>query len=169
MGRQAARFPLKRHPFDIDRQHRLQAVSGWTWDSGADRWEEGFHRLLDHVEHHGDARIPRSYRVDGYPLGLWVKEQRKTYNDGTLDADRVHRLQDVRGWTWTAQADQWEEGFTRLLHYVERHGDARVPSFHIVDGYRLGQWRSRRPIVAGNSVEIDPFRLIPGGVSVKNG
>ena len=57
---------------------------------------------------------------------------------GTLDADRQHRLQDLPGWTWDPRADQWEEGFRRLLDYVERHGDARVPRSYTVDGYKLG-------------------------------
>ncbi len=125
---------------DIARQQRLEEITGWTWNPIADRWEEGFRRLLDYVELHGDALISRSYKADGYPLGLWVKEQRKTHNDASLDAERAHRLQDVPGWTWNPQADQWEEGFTRLLSYVECHGDARVPTSYTVDGFRLGQW-----------------------------
>jgi len=125
---------------DIARQQRLEEVTGWTWDPIADRWEEGFRRLLDYVELHGDALIPRSYKANGYPLGLWVKEQRRTHNDGSLDAERDHRLQEVPGWTWNPQADQWEEGFRHLVQYVESHGDARVPTSYTVDGYRLGQW-----------------------------
>jgi hypothetical protein len=42
------------------------------------------------------------------------------------------------GWTWDPYADRWEEGFSRLSHYIERHGDARVPVSYTVDGYRLG-------------------------------
>ena len=40
------------------------------------QWEEGFRRLLDYVERHGDARVPQSYTVDGYQLGAWVSTQR---------------------------------------------------------------------------------------------
>ena len=48
--------------------------------------------------------------------------------------------QELPGWTWDPFADQWEEGFSRLLDYVERNGDARVPQSYTVDGYKLGQW-----------------------------
>ncbi len=42
----------------------------------ADQWEEGFSRLLDYVERHGDARVPHAYVVDDYQLGMWVDKQR---------------------------------------------------------------------------------------------
>ena len=70
--------------------------------------------------------------------------QRNGHAKGTLDADRQRRLQDLPGWTWDPVADQWEEGFSRLLDYVERHGDARVPESYTVDGYPLGAWVSRQ-------------------------
>ena len=74
--------------------------------------------------------------------------QRDSYAEGILNADREHRLQELPGWTWDLHADQWEEGFSRLLDYVDRHGDARVPYAYTVDGYKLGAWvrnqRSRR-------------------------
>jgi superfamily II DNA or RNA helicase len=125
---------------DADRQARLHQLPGWTWAPHADQWEEGFARLLDYVEHHGDARVSQSYTVDGYQLGGWVGRQRNNFLKGTLGIDRQTRLERLPGWAWYAITDQWEEGFTRLLDYVERHGDARVPQPYTVDGYRLGAW-----------------------------
>ena len=118
---------MPRAPLTPTAQHRLQDLPGWTWEPKADQWEEGFSRLLDYVERHGDARVPLSYTVDGYRLGGWVIKQRTRYAEGTLDADRQHRLKNLPGWTWNTLADRWEEGFSRLLDYVERQGDARVP------------------------------------------
>ena len=46
-----------------------------------------------------------------------------------------------RSQRWDPKADQWEEGFSRLVHYVERQGDAaRVPASFTVDGYPPGSW-----------------------------
>ena len=89
---------------DPGRQHRLQHLPGWTWDTHADRWEEGFRRLQDYVIRNGDARVPASYTDDGYRLGTWVSVQRRGYTKGTLDADRRHRLQDLPGWIWKASS-----------------------------------------------------------------
>jgi Helicase associated domain len=70
----------------------------------AELWEADFHRLLDYVERHGDARVPRDYTVDGYTLGMWVMQQHVNHANGTLDADRARRLQELPGWTWKASS-----------------------------------------------------------------
>ncbi|MGO9157758.1 helicase associated domain-containing protein, partial [Mycobacterium sp.] len=142
---------------DADRERRLQDLPGWTWDTLDDRWEEGFSRLLDYVEHNGDAHVPQSYRVDGYWLGNWVAIQRTLHAKGTLHADREHRLEDLPGWTWDPYADRWEEGFSRLLDYVEHHGDARVPRDYITaDDYKLGGWAAeQRRCYAEGTLEAD--------------
>ncbi|CAM3378010.1 DEAD/DEAH box helicase [Mycobacterium colombiense] len=123
-----------------DRERRLDELPGWTWVLFADQWEDGFKRLREYVEHHGDARVPQSYKVDGYGLGVWVGRQRREYKKGTLDVDRQRRLERVRGWTWDPHADRWEQSFVRLEEYVKDHGDARVPDAYKVDGYALGAW-----------------------------
>ena len=153
---------------DADRERRLQDLPGWAWDPLAEKWEEGFCRLADYVARHGDARVPASYTVDGYQLGAWVAIQRSSHAKGALDADRERRLQALPGWTWNAIADQWEEGYSRLVDYIERHGDARVPQGYTVDGYQLGAWvnsqRSRH-----NQKKLEPDRAerlarLPGWV-----
>jgi hypothetical protein len=125
---------------EADRERRLQGLTGWTWDARGDKWEQGFSRLQDYIERHRHASVPVAYTVDGYRLGQWVLTQRHFHANGTLDADREHRLHDLPGWKWDPFADQWEEGFRWLVEYVERHGDARVPHSYTVDGFKLGYW-----------------------------
>jgi hypothetical protein len=79
-------------------------LRSWTWDPFADKWEEGFSRLLDYVKRHGNPRVPQSYTDDGYNLGDWVSNQRQSYRRGTLAAERQRRLQDLPGWTWKASS-----------------------------------------------------------------
>ena len=115
--------------------------------------EEGFSRLLTYVEQNGHARVPHGYEIDGYPLGAWVKQQRTDRTKGRLDEDRERRLKDLPGWTWDAQAAKWEEGFSRLLVYVEQNGHARVPvAYNTVDGYRLGWWVRKQRVNHTNGI-----------------
>ncbi len=138
VNKQRARYSER--TLDADRERRLQALPGWTWEPKAYQWERGFRQLLQYVERHGHARVPQSYTVDGYRLGTWVVKQRGRHAEGTLDAHREQRLEDLPGWTWDPLAEKWEEGFCRLADYVARHGDARVPASYTVDGYQLGAW-----------------------------
>jgi superfamily II DNA or RNA helicase len=155
-----------RDRLDADRKRRLQALPGWTWGPHADNWEEGFTRLAQYVEVHGDARVHGDHVVDGYKLGQWVTLQRGGYNKGTLEADRKRRLEAVPGWTWNAISDQWEEGFARLVDFVESHGHARVPQPYVLDGYQLGAWvntqRSKHAKGTSEPDRDERLQAVPG-------
>ena len=148
---------------DADRQRRLEGVPGWSWDPRADQWEEGFSHLARYAKRTGDARVPASYTLDGYKLGVWVSTQCTNRLKGILDANRQRRLEELRGWTWDRQAAKWEEGFSQLQRYVERHGDARVPGPYTIDGYRLGQWVAvQRRFLAEGRLDADRQRRLEG-------
>jgi len=150
-----------RDALEADRQQRLQELPGWTWDPHADQWEEGFRRLKEYVEDHGDARVGYSYKVDGYRLGSWVSIQRSDCAKDTLEADRQQRLQDLPGWTGDPKDDQWEEGFSRLQDYVEHNGHARVRATYKVDGYGLGGWVThQRSVYSKGTLEADSQRRL---------
>jgi hypothetical protein len=61
---------------------------------------------------------------------------------------------------------QWEQNFNELLHYVERHGHARVPQFYTVDGLPLGMWvvlqRNRHAKGALDSGRARRLEALPG-------
>ncbi|WP_159928270.1 DEAD/DEAH box helicase [Rhodococcus sp. WAY2] len=155
-----------------DRARRLEAVPGWTWDPGADRWEEAFGRLAEYADHHGHARVPQSYTVDGCQLGHWVHKQRRTFAHGAMDLGRARRLEAVPGWAWDSAGGRWEElweeGFRRLETYVETIGDARVPYACTTGSYRLGVWVSiqRRHHAEGHldSPRARRLEAVPGWV-----
>lgn len=150
-----------RGTLDSDRAHRLEALPGWAWSPRTDAWEEGFVRLLEYVDLHGDARVPASYMIEDYRLGIWVSAQRGKHAENALSADREHRLRDLPGWTWGPVTELWEEGFSRLLEYIERHGDTRVPASYTIEGYQLGSWVSRqRSVYAMGTLDADRARRI---------
>lgn len=115
-----------KHTLEADREHRLEHLKDWTWGAYADQWEEGFRRLLDYVERHGDAasRWPTRWMASTSACG---STRNATLVKGTLGTDREHRLKDLHRWTWNPHAERWDEGLARLLDCVERHGDANVP------------------------------------------
>ena len=126
---------------EVSREGKLAQLEGWTWDSRTEMWEEPFALLMEFIEENGHARVPGAYKVDGYPLGTWVGQQRVDRTKGILRQDRMRRLDGLPGWSWDPVADRWEDGFQRLLGYISRNGNALVPQSYVdEDGFKLGIW-----------------------------
>ena len=124
----------------LDREDRLEALPGWTWDALTDQWEEGFRFLRLFVNREGHARVPQKHVEDGFRLGQWVRTQRGARAKGQLPSSQVFRLEALPGWSWNTRADKWEERLGLLRKFVEREGHARVPWNSVENGYRLGRW-----------------------------
>jgi hypothetical protein len=93
----------RRNGLQWDCRHRRER--GRLVEQTTGSWEFSFGMLQQFVERNGHARVPRSYTVDGYPLGVWVGAQRQFHRKRRLEADREHRLKGLTGWTWDARAD----------------------------------------------------------------
>jgi superfamily II DNA or RNA helicase len=139
------------------RRKKLKSLPGWAENTNTAQWEEGFQHLLDYVDEHGTAAVPRGYVIDGYRLGSWIDSRRNEYKRGTLDADRQNRLNDLPGWDWAPRAAMWGEGYKRLVAYTGEHVNARPPDNYVCeDGYRLGAWvRQQRTHYKGGELSDD--------------
>ena len=154
---QAQRQKFAKGTLEDDRLRRLEALPGWTWDPYDSQWETGFAHLVDYAREHGHARIPRSYKVDGFNVGWWVSTQRQKFVTGSLGDDRRKRLESVTGWSWDPSTEKWEQGYAHLAEYVGIHGTARVPRSETFEGFPLGRWVSRQR-VARTSGQLSPDR-----------
>jgi superfamily II DNA or RNA helicase len=86
-----------------ERTARLEAVPGWAWSANDAAWERGYAALTRYAARERDARVPRSHREDGYPLGQWVSAQRGFYAQGRLSGGRAERLEALPHWTWNTR------------------------------------------------------------------
>jgi superfamily II DNA or RNA helicase len=166
----AQRASRRRGQLSEDRVSRLEALRGWTWNAREANWEAGYGRLLKFVERTGQSLVPDQYQDDeGFKLGHWVREQRVRRRTGQLSDARARRLESIADWTWDPTETAWEESFSRLQRYVDRHGNARVPqAYRDQDDYAVGAWVNgqRTSYRAGN---LDPDRrarleALPGWV-----
>lgn len=121
-------------------------------------WNFSYGRLLAFVERDGHSRVLSDYRDDdGYRLGDWVAYQRQLGKTGKLRPDRQRLVENLPGWIWSTQDEDWENGYSRLLRYVQREGNARVPRRYVTeDAYRLGQWVGVRRLQRS---ELSPERV----------
>jgi len=137
-----------------ERQTRLEALPGWTWDPFGDQWEENFELLSRYVRSSGSANISKSLEFEGFPLGNWVNAQRSN----RPDPERCRRLEKLPGWTWNSLADRWETGFSHLLRYVAAEGHTRVPKDFKLDSYPLGNWAANQRSAYSRG-ELDESRV----------
>jgi superfamily II DNA or RNA helicase len=149
-----------------DRISRLEELSGWSWNPLDDLWDEKFSVLARILENEGDDRIPRSRVEGGINVGSWVDSRRAEYRAGTLPADRIARLESLRGWSWDPHSDLWENGFLWLSNYVKREGNALVPAKHLEGDFTLGAWvnsqRSKYRQGKISSDRVQRLEAIPG-------
>ncbi len=106
-----------------DRIGRLEELPNWTWNTITELWEDRVGRLLRYTEREGHTRVPKELVEDGDRLGGWVYGQRAACSKGKLDADGIHRLEEVPGWTWTAQASR-SVSISRAMSDVATHSEA---------------------------------------------
>jgi superfamily II DNA or RNA helicase len=146
-----------KNQLEPDRQHRLEALPGWSWDPLSDQWEEGFAYLKEFSDQQGHCRVPLKYRRgDGYRLGKWVETNRQRES---FDPNRRQRLEALPGWSWDPHSQSWEESFAYLEQFADQHGHSRVPSKYVTDdGYKLGVWVAVQRNVKV-SMEIPPDRI----------
>jgi superfamily II DNA or RNA helicase len=123
-----------------ERKQRLDEIA-FVWDTHLAAWEEGFSNLLQFKEAEGHCLVKKDYVLDDYRLGGWVGKQR-TAKDSMSPA-RKQRLDEI-GFIWDPIAEQWEDGFSKLLQFKEAEGHCKVPQSFKVDGFNLGKWVAHR-------------------------
>ncbi len=101
-------------------------------------WEFWLGLLEQYAKRERTTIVPRSHIENGFKLGSWVIEQRA--QRGVLSDERYRSLDAIPGWAWHVPDAQWDEGYSHLLRFVEREGNAKVPNKHLEESYRLGRW-----------------------------
>ena len=107
LGRWVANHRHRRGALDPDQVARLEAIPGWDWDPFETRWQASYRELRAFAARTGHTRVAASYAEPDPdaspgrpPLGLWVAQQRNSYNQGNLAARRQRLLEALPGWTW---------------------------------------------------------------------
>ena len=119
---------------------------GMVWNSVDARWERFYAEAALYYERHGNLAFPKKYVTEsGVRLGAWLENQRVAYQNGTLSADKVQRLEAI-GMEWGGRNErQWQEAYAAAKRYFAQHGDLNVPyDYATPEGFRLGQWVVRQ-------------------------
>jgi hypothetical protein len=105
--------------------------SGRRAPVASDRWEQRLADLLAFKAAHGHCNVPSGYREDP-SLAVWVFNCRRQRKQGTLDTDRIERL-DAIGFSWAVRtrrfvARDWDAMVAQLAAFYRDHGHSNVTS-----------------------------------------
>ena len=117
----------------------IKAFETRVVETCTESWEFWYGLMQVYKEQHGDCRVPKGHKLNGFNLGTWVMHQRRKKDQMSLE--RRQRLDDL-GFVWDIHSQQWEEGFAALEVYKEQYGHCRVHAKHKLNDFNLGQWVS---------------------------
>mgnify|MGYP004500090267 FL=1 len=104
-------------------------------------WERGCASAKKYRDEHGDLLVPVRYHdKSGFALGEWIVYNRQRYLSGSLDPQRIERLQSM-GMVWDTASSLWEQSYAAATRYYLEHGDLEIPVKYVTpDGMALGVW-----------------------------
>lgn len=90
----------------------------------------------------GNVLVPRTHIEDGRLLGAWLDKQKIAAAQGTLDAPKRRRLEELGVFAAYSptEVDTFEVMLDLLAVYKQRVGNTFVPKTHVESGHRLGIW-----------------------------
>ncbi|WP_067687888.1 DEAD/DEAH box helicase [Nocardia jejuensis] len=128
-----------RETMSQDRRARLEAISGWSWNSVEDSWMESLEQLRVFAAREGHTNVPVDHSENGLKLGQWTRLRRSEHLK--LTPQRKALLEAIPGWFWGTKQDYiWSQKLGLLEKFVAREGHSRVPDGYVHDGVKLGGW-----------------------------
>ncbi|MFJ8614119.1 Helicase associated domain protein [Streptomyces sp. NPDC093675] len=110
-------------------------------------------------------RVPYGYRtpadwpaVGGFPLGVWLADQRRAYNAGTLDAGRVAEL-NVLNMVWSHHDVAFDEGLTVARAWAAAHGHLLPPATAVWEDFPIGVWAKNQRAAARKTLQNAELRV----------
>lgn len=138
------RGELRQEKLSDERVQRLRSLPGWIDNTRTAMWEEGFRLLRQYIDEHGQVPPQKKFLLGDFNIGRWIASQRHRYAKGTIEPERMRRLEEIPGWVWTPQSLAWPAAYERLVAFAEEHGSVlRLPEGK-VDGFCLGGWATNQ-------------------------
>jgi len=82
----------KRGSLDPKQITRLNEL-GIVWDLLVDIWDRSYQFLCNFYGREGHYKVIVSHVEDGTKLGVWLNEQKRSKKKGSLDTERITRLE----------------------------------------------------------------------------
>ena len=131
-------------------------------------FEESYQLAKKYYEVHGNLLINydfktidgSTYNKNGYSLGSWLVNQRRSYRLGKLSKERIKLLEDI-GIVWNL-IKTFEESYQLALNYYNEHNNIDLPkNYYLEDGYNLGGFIYNQKILRrDNKISDERIKLL---------
>ncbi len=111
----------------IDEVHNCLELFDALEDTLSAGWDYMYLEAKDYYEENGNLLIPATYETEsGYGLGRWIRTQRVSYQNGTIDKSKVDKLNEI-GMVWTAVLqNKWLRNYELAKDYYVKHGNLNI-------------------------------------------
>jgi predicted transglutaminase-like cysteine proteinase len=108
-----------------------------------DSFSDGLNHLADYFKVNNNSNVPLNYEINNFKLGKWCAARRTDYRDKRLSKTRIKQLEKLN-FKYDLKKDYFGEGFKYLKVYFNREKTSNVTNSHVEDGFRLGNWCTKR-------------------------
>lgn len=75
---------------------------------------------------------------DETDLKRWISKQRERYDNGTLEKERLDKLEKIKYWSWNPFDDAFKKNIELLIEYIEKKGKPNLPQDAKYKGVNIG-------------------------------
>lgn len=97
-----------------EREARLEAFVGWSWNPARDRRERQLVALEKYARREGNLNVPSFHEEDGIRLNQTMNNLRSSHRRGKLADWIVQRLESIPQWEWKPTSVRCQTGIVQL-------------------------------------------------------
>ncbi|MFJ7593433.1 Helicase associated domain protein [Streptomyces sp. NPDC097617] len=107
-------------------------------------WATGWAAAVGYYERHQHLNVPSEYvDLSGYPLGLWIGQQRSLYANGSLAPDRALALSTLHI-AWPHPPGSFEDRLAQAVTFADAHGTLALSTTPSSSDGPLFRWLNRQ-------------------------
>lgn len=132
------RSSYKRGKLDHTQVAALESIAGFLWAPRDEAVQKGLEAMRRFWTGHPGEIVDRNYvDEEGYPLGNFLADQRRSYLEGQMSPTRKEQLDKFAGWENNTQDAQIEIYRQALVDFGNREGHFKIPANYISES---GVW-----------------------------
>ena len=85
----------------------------------------------------------KAYEFEKKDVKRWISKQRERYKKGTLEKERIDKLEKLIYWSWNPNSDIFNKNLSALIDYINKTGIANPPQDAKYKGIKIGRFLTR--------------------------